>query len=305
MQNETVAVKQNLIRTKSLAEILSFLRIEREGTEIKNSLLQPNMQHCVRIADNTYKIEEKKTEIKTEFEIRIKNKEGKKIFSCLLNQIYKIVDKQSHEGKLTFLMEIDRKKYNVMLFKSTKELIEHFLGKIKIIKNNLNKIQGKSESISTAKNTTSSERESKKSSTNLVNAGQKNVYNRRKFNELYKKQKVDINIKRKKDNDINSDILPLNIQNLNLFKDINRINKELSIKKPCPVIYLCEVFPDYLTYQIFHFLDTKSLLWKVCLINRELKKVCDSYIDKIKLEDDTPNEVFHRILSRFSFTKNK
>ena len=86
----------------------------------------------------------------------------------------------------------------------------------------------------------------------------------------------------------------------NLNHDMNKIKKQA----PISVIYLCQIFPDYLTYQIFNFLDTNTLLWKVTLINRELKKVCDSYINKIKLKDDTPNEVFHRILSRFSYTKD-
>ena len=116
--------KTNLISTKLIIEILSYLRIEKDGTEIKNNLLQPNIQHCIRIVDNTYKSEEKKTEIKTEFEIKVKNKDGKKIFSCLLNEINRIVDKQSNEGKLTILIEKDRIKYNIMLFKSTKEVIE-------------------------------------------------------------------------------------------------------------------------------------------------------------------------------------
>ena len=67
--------KSNLVSTKTLIEMLSFLKIEKDGTEIKNTLLHPNIQQCIRIADNTYKYEEKekKVEIKTEFEIRIKN----------------------------------------------------------------------------------------------------------------------------------------------------------------------------------------------------------------------------------------
>ena len=133
-----------------------------------------------------------------------------------------------------------------------------------------------------------------------MNLKQKNnIYGKRRYNELYKQQKTDLNLKKKKENK-KDEILQLNIKNLNLYKDIKKIKKEISPT----IIYLCEVFPDYLTYQIFNFLDTKSLLWKVCLINKELKKICDSYIDKIKLKDDTPNEVFHRILSRFSYTKN-
>ena len=291
MQEKT---KNNLIKTKSIIEILSFLRIEKDGTEIKNSLLQPNIQHCIRIADNTYKIEDKKTEIKTEFEIKIKNKEGKKIFSCLLNEIYKIVDKQSNEGKLTILIEKDRKKYNIMIFKSTKEVIEHFLGKLLFVKNNLNKNLTSIKSIST-ENTSKNETKNN----NVINIKQNNVYGKRKFNELYKRQKCDINLKRKKENK-NDEILSLNITDLNLYKNMIKIKKEVSL----PCVYLCEIFPDYLTYQIFQFLDIKSLLWKVSLINKELKKICDSYIDKVKLKDDTPNEVFHRILSRFSYTKN-
>ena len=287
--------KTNLICTKSLIEILSYLRIEKDGTEIKNNLLQSNIQHCIRIVDNTYKTEEKKTEVKTEFEIKIKNKEGQKIFSCLLNEIYRIVDKQSNEGKLTILIEKDKKKYNVMLFKSTKEVIEHFLGKLQLVKNNLNKNINSNKSNST-ENT--SEKQSK--TTNIMNLKQNNIYGKRKFNELYKKQKLDNNNLKKKKENKNDEIIPINIKNLNLYKDIKRIKKDVSI----PVIYLCEVFPDYLTYQIFNFLDTKSLLWKVSLINRELKKICDSYIDKVILKDDTPNEVFHRILSRFSNTRN-
>ena len=288
--------KNNLICTKSLIEILSFLRIEKDGTEVKNNLLLPNIQHCIRIADNTYKLEEKKTEIKREFEIRIKNKEGQKIFSCLLNEIYRIVDKQSNEGKLTILIENNKSKYNIMLFKSTKEVLDHFLGKVLSVKNNLNNTNNIN--ITSIKSISTENTSEKNSKNNLV-IKHKEMYNRRRFNELYKKQKSDINLKRKKENKT-EDILPLNIKELNLFKDIKRIKKEVSL----PCIYLCEVFPDYLTYQIFNFLDTKSLLWKVSLINKELKKICDAYIDKVKLKDDTPNEVFHRILSRFSYTRN-
>ena len=285
--------KNNLVCTKSLIEILSFLRIEKDGTEIKNNLLQPNIQHYIRIAANTYKLEEKKTEIKTEFEIKKKNKEGQKIFSCLLTEIYKIVDCQSNQGKLTILIEKNKQKYNIMLFKSTKEILEHFLGKLLTVKNNISKNLNLIKSESEEKPI-----DKKPLNNNLINFKKSSVYGKRKYNELYKKQKSDINLKRKKEN--KGDIIPLNIKNLNLFKDIQRINKETSIT----IIYLCEVFPDYLTYQIFNFLDIKSLLWKVCLINKELKKICDSYIDKVKLKDDTPNEVFHRILSRFSNTRN-
>ena len=132
------APKTNLICTKSLIEMLSYLRIEKDGTEIKNNLLQSNIQHCIRIVNNTYKLEEKekKTEIKSEFEIRAKNKEGKKIFSCELKEVYRIIDKQRNEGKLTILIEKNKSKYIIFLFKSTKEAIEHFLDKIILAKNN-------------------------------------------------------------------------------------------------------------------------------------------------------------------------
>ena len=296
--------KSNLVSTKTLIEMLSFLKIEKDGTEIKNTLLHPNIQQCIRIADNTYKYEEKekKVEIKTEFEIRIKNKDGKKIFSCELKDIYKIVDKQRNEGKLTILIEKDKSKYFIFLFKSTKEAIEHFLDKINVAKNNINK-NTNAININTNINSIksiSTQNTSKNISKNENLIKKTNVYNKRKFNELYKKQKNDINIKRKKEINNSNEIISLDIQNLDLFKDIKRIKKQVSI----PVIYLCEIFPDYLTFEILNFLDIKSLLWKVCLINKELKKICDSYIDKIKLKDDTPNEVFHRILSRFSYTRN-
>ena len=289
----------NLICTKTIIQILSYLRVEIDGTEVKNNLLQQNIQHCIRIADNTYKLEEKKTVIKTELEIRIKNKEGKKLFSFLLNEIYRIVDKQSSEGKLTLLIEKDKKKYNIMLFKSTKEVIEHFLGKLISTKNNLNNIKNDPNSVKSVSTEYTSEKNSKSNSINMNLKQKNNIYGKRRYNELYKQQKTDLNLKKKKENK-KDEILQLNIKNLNLYKDIKKIKKEISPT----IIYLCEVFPDYLTYQIFNFLDTKSLLWKVCLINKELKKICDSYIDKIKLKDDTPNEVFHRILSRFSYTKN-
>lgn len=289
----------NLICTKTIIQILSYLRVEIDGTEVKNNLLQQNIQHCIRIADNTYKLEDKKTVIKTELEIRIKNKEGKKLFSFLLNEIYRIVDKQSSEGKLTLLIEKDKKKYNIMLFKSTKEVIEHFLGKLISTKNNLNNIKNDPNSVKSVSTEYTSEKNSKSNLINMNLKQKNNIYGKRRYNELYKQQKTDLNLKKKKENK-KDEILQLNIKNLNLYKDIKKIKKEVSPT----IIYLCEVFPDYLTYQIFNFLDTKSLLWKVCLINKELKKICDSYIDKIKLKDDTPNEVFHRILSRFSYTKN-
>lgn len=302
--------KTNLICTKSLIEMLSYLRIEKDGTEIKNNLLQPNIQHCIRIVNNTYKLEdkEKKNETKSEFEIRAKNKEGEKIFSCELKDVYRIIDKQRNEGKLTILIEKDRSKYYIFLFKSTKEAIEHFLDKINAAKNNAINNESISNNINNNKNinsiksisTQNTSKNSNKNENILSNMKKSNIYNRRKFNELYKKQRNDINIKKKKEINESNEIISLDIKNLNLFKDIKRIKKEVSI----PIIYLCEIFPDYLTFQIFNFLDIKTLLWKVCLINKELKKVCDSYINKIKLKDDTPNEVFHRILSRFSYTTN-
>jgi len=294
--------KSNLISTRSLIEMLSYLRIEKDGTEIKNTLLQPNIQHCIRIVDNTYKLEdkEKRTEIKSEFEIRIKNKEGKKIFCCELKDIYKIVDKQRNEGKLTILIEKDKSKYFIFLFKSTKEAIEHFLDKILAAKNKTT-VNNNVDSIKSTSTQVNSNINSKVQNTlNNININKSSIYNRRKFNELYKKQKNDINIKRRKEANDSTDIIPLDMKNLNLFKEINKIKKQTAI----PIIYLCQIFPDYLTFQIFHFLDTKTLLWKVALINKELKKICDSYIDKIKLKDDTPNAVFHRILSRFSYTKD-
>ena len=297
--------KTNLICTKSLIEMLSYLRIEKDGTEIKNNLLQPNIQHCIRIVNNTYKLEdkEKKNETKSEFEIRAKNKEGKKIFSCELKDVYRIIDKQRNEGKLTILIEKDRSKYYIFLFKSTKEAIEHFLDKINAAKNNAINNESISNNINNNKNINSIKSISTQNTSKNSNKSENilsNIYNRRKFNELYKKQKNDINIKKKKEINESNEIISLDIKNLNLFKDVKRIKKEVSI----PIIYLCEIFPDYLTFQIFNFLDIKTLLWKVCLINKELKKVCDSYINKIKLKDDTPNEVFHRILSRFSYTTN-
>lgn len=54
-----------------------------------------------------------------------------------------------------------------------------------------------------------------------------NVYNKRKFNELYKKQKSDINLKRKKESNKNDSILSLNVKDLNLYKDIKRIQRSI------------------------------------------------------------------------------
>ena len=217
--------KNNLISTKSIIEMLSYLRIEIDGTEIKNNLLQSNIQHCIRLVNNTYKLEDKKTEIKTEFEIKKKNKEGQKIFSCLLKDIYRIIDKQSNEGKLTILIEKDRKKYNIMIFKSTKEVIEHFLGKLLSAKNNLTKSINDNTSLQIKQsdkpaniNMMVLDNNDSKNIKNIKNIkkGNNNIYNKRKFNELYKKQKSDINLKRKK----NDEILSLNVKDLNLYKDI-------------------------------------------------------------------------------------
>ena len=174
----------NLICTKTIIQILSYLRVEIDGTEVKNNLLQQNIQHCIRIADNTYKLEEKKTVIKTELEIRIKNKEGKKLFSFLLNEIYRIVDKQSSEGKLTLLIEKDKKKYNIMLFKSTKEVIEHFLGKLISTKNNLNNIKNDPNSVKSVSTEYTSEKNSKSNLINMNLKQKNNIYGKRRYNEL-------------------------------------------------------------------------------------------------------------------------
>ena len=325
-----------IIKTKFITEINSCIKIELNGNEQKNTLLQQNKQNCIRFVENTYKLGENEFS-KLEFEIRVKNKEGKILYTFARNELAKIYNRLCQEGKLTLIMEkpgLNKKDvYKIFLYKSAPELIEHFLSKLnssisqvptdQINKQKTNEIEeSKSTNISTSNQNNVSTNNSqnnihKRVSTNKNNNNDEhknnneininnninnndnnknNKYRKRKYNEL-------INQQRREKNTLKRNIVTINTANIKIKnaafnEDIDRIKKSFSLTD-----YLSKIYPDYLSYQILKYLDKRTILFKASTLNKEIKKIADSYIDNIRLSDETPKEIISKILSRFPNTK--
>ena len=345
-----------IIKTKFITEISSCIKIELNGNEQKNVQLQQNKQNCIRFVENTYKLGENEFS-KLEFEIRVKNKDGKIIYTFARNELIKIYNRLCQEGKLTLIMEkpgLNKKdEYKIFLYKSAPELIEHFLSKLNSIPTQTSSDQikkpkfseieeSKSTNISTSNQKDVSKNNNKNNihkrtlpiktndNKNIINSSNNinNNYNIKNNNEInvnnnnsvnistnnnndnnknnkYRKRKYNelINQQRKEKNTLKRNIIALNtadikIKNAAFNEDIERIKNSYNFTD-----YLSKIFPDYLSYQILKYLDKRTILFKASTLNKEIKKIADSYIDNIRLSDETPKEIISKILSRFPNTK--
>ena len=250
------------IGMNKIISINCYIKIEKNGIEIKNKLLDNRDLLMMSINYNKYKYKNGNI-IEAEI-IEIRTKKNDLIFSFNKKDIIKINDKFSNDGKLTIIINKGKDKIIIFISKSTKELIDSFTNKLtNNNNNNENNIKIKS------------------NLNNSENIFINNIKNKkRQYHQQYAKihNKNKINLK----------------QNLNP----NKIEPEKN-----EIFITLNDFPDYLTFIIFDYLDKKTLLSKISLLNHQIKSYCDYYINSIIIRDDTPNEIFNKILIRFKNSK--
>ena len=245
-----------LIGMKKIISMNCYIKIEKNGIEIKNKLLDNRDLLEMSINFNKYKY--KNGNLFEAEIVEIRTKKNDFIFSFNKKDIIKINDKFSIQGKLTIIINKGKDKIVIFISKSTKELIDSFTNKL--INNNNN-------------NNNKNENVIKINENNFIIKNKK-----RQFHQQYAKihNKPQINLKQ------------------SLYYKTEK-KKEIFIS--------LNDFPDYLIFIIFDYLDKKTLLSKISLLNHQIKSYCDFYINSLIIRDDTPNEIFNKILMRFKNSK--
>ena len=269
----SISDKPILVGFKKIIEFSAYIKLERNGIKIENKFLQQSNLVNLKINHNQYKyIDQSIKEIDA---LEIRSKKGDMIFHCNIKDIIKINDKFIYEGKLTLIIQIKEDKIILFISKSTKELLDAFISKI------------------TGKTPETKDLSSKNKNVNNSNNNNILLKNKRRFHELY--------AAKHNKNTYNNPKMRIESNNYNNEKVINNL---LFLKNKNEKNKFIIDFPDYLLFIIFEYLSKKILLSKVSLLNKELKKYSDSYIDSLIIRDDTPTESFNRIINRFKNLKD-
>jgi hypothetical protein len=269
----SISDKPILVGFKKIIEFSAYIKLERNGIKIENKFLQQSNLVNLKINHNQYKyIDQSIKEIDA---LEIRSKKGDMIFHCNIKDIIKINDKFIYEGKLTLIIQIKEDKIILFISKSTKELLDAFISKI------------------TGKTPETKDLSSKNKNVNKSNNNNILLKNKRRFHELY--------AAKHNKNTYNNPKMRIESNNYNNEKVINNL---LFLKNKNEKNKFIFDFPDYLLFIIFEYLSKKILLSKVSLLNKELKKYSDSYIESLIIRDDTPKESFNRIINRFKNLKD-
>ena len=269
----SISDKPILVGFKKIIEFSAYIKLERNGIKIENKFLQQSNLVNLKINHNQYKyIDQSIKEIDA---LEIRSKKGDMIFHCNIKDIIKINDKFIYEGKLTLIIQIKEDKIILFISKSTKELLDAFISKI------------------TGKTPETKDLSSKNKNVNNSNNNNILLKNKRRFHELY--------AAKHNKNTYNNPKMRIESNNYNNEKVINNL---LFLKNKNEKNKFIIDFPDYLLFIIFEYLSKKILLSKVSLLNKELKKYSDSYIESLIIRDDTPKESFNRIINRFKNLKD-
>ena len=201
------------IQNKTIIFIFSFIKIEKEGIILKNSPISTNTEMSIGVYIKTYKYDNK---LQTERELEIKTKNGIKVFFCYIYEIIKIDDRGINQGKITIFINKDGKNYKIMLFNSTKEILDKFQNKLISVKVEFDIKRAKSkklisELLARPKKLINNKNNilinkykkrksnSKKESKINFSIYHKEKYNKKRFNELFTSNLTDINLKKRKE----------------------------------------------------------------------------------------------------------
>jgi hypothetical protein len=276
-EKEVNIAKPILLRYKKIIDFTCYVKVEKGGIDITK-----NFSSCpskVFLVEKVYKISE---DNKVIFKIEIKNISDQEYFSCDIINVERVIERMIPEGKMSIVlgstlngMNSQNEKINIFFFKTTREILENFLKHFKMIKSEQIKKSQISSSLGT-KNQIVTNTESLETVSIIMNK-------KRKLKELYAAQKSQGN----------------NFQ-LKKFKNSISITKgnNLVTKKKLNLIDL----PEDLCHNLFDYVDISSLI-KVTHLNKECKKMYDSYIERLKIRDDTPSRSLNKLLNRFQNLK--
>jgi hypothetical protein len=122
---------------KKLLEFSCYIKLEKNGIEIKNKNLAPNTVSNILLFEKVYKTE---SGANTNHTVIIKNVQNELIFSFEIQQIEKIVDKLIAEGKLTMIVNKANEKIIVFYSKTTKDILENYIKRVNELKNSQNNV---------------------------------------------------------------------------------------------------------------------------------------------------------------------
>ena len=285
--------KLKMINTKRLLQFNCYVKIEINGIEIKNKLFSSTSLSTISLIEKLTEYEGCPPALFYILEIRNKNKDV--IHQSNTNDIYRIIDKLINEGKLTLLISNNKDKVNIFISKSTFELLNSLLTQIKQTKTQPTPIPPITEV-----NNTNLQQTIKPIHSSSIN-------NKRKYHELIHKTKT------------------TSLQPITSLSSSHLIHKQL---KPVPVSHFLKTklqqqqqqklkqmnntkqninymmsFPIDLIYTIFIYIDNKTIINKLSILNKQFKTYSDDYIEQLVIRDDTPSVIFNKIISRFNKTK--
>lgn len=252
-----------LLKTEKILNFSGYVKVEKNGIEIKNKLLNSTMVSQIVILKKIYKDPEKEIKL-----LSIETKKAESVYSFELSALTKIVDRFSDQGKLTLMFQIKKDKYNIFISKSTKELLDNFVKTLRL--------------HSGTNAVTVPSQVPNNSNTQSNSLQQPATGGKRKFHELYQKKN--------------------NINQFKTYKEIPQDQIIPGIFYNQGKKYLSE-FPYQLLYQIFVYLDRPTFFTKVPFLNKEFKVIADSFIKEIKIKDDTPDSALVKIIKRFKNVK--
>jgi hypothetical protein len=236
----------------------------------------------VLLIDFGYKNPANSNDNKSVYKVQFKNSSDVEFFIFEITNIEKMIDKLISEGKMTIVVMQGNDRFNIFLFKTTKEILSNFINhieKLRIeIRDNIQKVSTQS---------TSGQSNIQNSSLLNLNSGNIREVNhnpinkKRKLQELYNQQSSNANKSG-------------NLQ-FKKFKKGPEDNNPVKILKK--KINLLDLSED-LAHNLFEYVDHQSLS-KVSLLSKECKIMYDKYIEKLRLRDDIPTRSFNNILNRF------
>ena len=75
--------------------------------------------------------------------------------------------------------------------------------------------------------------------------------------------------------------------------------KQMNNNKQHNINYMM-TFPIDLIYTIFIYIDNKTIINKISILNKQFKTYSDDYIEQLIIRDDTPSIIFNKIITRFN-----
>jgi hypothetical protein len=257
----------NISINKKHLEFSCYIKIEKNGVEVKNKNASSSAISKVSLVEKTKKGDG--GEAKNFFHFVIRNKKNEQYFTSELEYLDKWVDKFVGEGKLTILISKGNEKIAIFISKTTKDVLDNFIKRINDIRNPL---AAKTASLDI--DIDKSNAVSNKTHTNNNNINSK-LAKKKQLAELYAKN-----------------IQP-GQQNLKIKRNENGLVKVSQQRK----LGLNDL-PNDIIDNILEYIDRKTLT-KISLINKDFKNIFDNYIDKMVFRHDTPSNTFNVLLYRF------